>query len=33
MTLSKKGLFGTLGINDIQHKWYSAYSVSSAMLR
>jgi hypothetical protein len=31
-TLSRKGLFGTLVINDFQHKWHSAYSVSSAII-
>ncbi len=25
MTLSRKGLFGTLSINDFQHEWHLAY--------
>ncbi len=32
VTLKRKGFFGTLSINDIQHKRHSAYSVSSAIM-
>jgi len=32
MTLRRKGLFGTLSINDFQDEWHSAYSISSVIM-